>query len=269
MELERLLRSQGFGSRAECRALVCTGRVWVDGQPSDDPSAKFDPDGLNFMVDGERWSYRRFAYLALNKPAGHECSRRPAYHPSVYSLLPHPLVLRGVQAVGRLDEDTTGLLLLTDDGPFIHACTSPRREVPKVYEVSTRHPVDDGQITALVNGVILHDEPQAIAAAACVRLGERRLRLTVTLGKYHLVKRMLAAAGNRVEALHRVAIGGFVLPQTLAAGCWMWLEAPELALLGAGGGDMRFRKLGAVPSSAAEPGNDPDDQQVARGLGRS
>lgn len=228
IELERLLRSQGFGSRAECRALVCAGRVSVHGRPCDDPLARFEPEGLSFAVDGEPWTCRRLVYLALNKPAGHECSRRPMHHPSVYSLLPMPLVRRGVQAVGRLDADTTGLLLLTDDGAFIHACTSPRRMVPKVYEVSTRHSVDDAQLAALVNGVVLHDEAQAIMAAACDRLGERRLRLTVTLGKYHLVKRMVAAAGNRVEALHRVAIGSFALPATLPAGGWMWLEAADV-----------------------------------------
>jgi len=231
MELERLLRSQGFGSRAECRGLVCTGRVSVEGRVCNDPLAQFEPEGLSFAVDGQRWAYRRFVYLALNKPAGHECSRRPIHYPSVFSLLPIPLVRRGVQAVGRLDADTTGLLLLTDDGAFIHACTSPRRMVPKVYEVSTRHAVDDVQVAALLSGVVLHDESQAIMAAACDRQGERSLRLTVTLGKYHLVKRMVAAAGNRVEALHRVAIGGLALPATLAAGRWTWLEAADLALL--------------------------------------
>lgn len=230
MELERLLRSQGFGSRAECRALVCAQRVCVRGQLCDEPLAKFEPEGLNFAVDGESWTYRKFVYVALNKPAGYECSRRPQYHPSVYSLLPQVLVRRGVQAVGRLDADTTGLLLLTDDGQFVHACTSPRKLVAKVYEVGTHDPVDDAQVAALLNGVRLHDEPASIAAAACERLDERRLLLTVTLGKYHLVKRMLAAAGNRVETLHRLAIGGFALPLALSPGHWMWLEAQQVGL---------------------------------------
>jgi 16S rRNA pseudouridine516 synthase len=231
MEIERLLQSQGFGSRAECRALVGSGRVSVDGRVCDDPAARFVPDALSFAVDGEAWSYRRFAYLALHKPAGYECSRRPVHHPSVYALLPRPLVMRGVQAVGRLDQDTTGLLLLTDDGAFIHRYTSPRKQIAKVYELMTRHVVDDRQLAALVDGVHLHDEERPVAAAACAQLSERRLRLTVTLGKYHLVKRMVAAVGNRVEALHRSAVGGFTLPATLSAGEWMWLEAAELALL--------------------------------------
>ncbi len=231
MELERLLRSQGFGSRAESRALVWAGRVRVAGEICDDPLARFEPEGLAFSVDGVSWNYRKFAYLALNKPADYECSRRPVHHPSVYSLLPEPLLKRGVQAVGRLDQDATGLLLVTDDGSFIHKCTSPRKQIPKVYEVVTRHVVDDEQISALLSGVQLHDDPQAVAAAACVRLNERCLQLTVTQGRYHLVKRMVAAAGNRVEALHRASIGGLRLPESLAAGKWMWLEAPELALV--------------------------------------
>ena len=231
MELERLLRSQGFGSRVECRMLVVQGRVNVDGKVCADPFEHFEPAGLSFAVDGVLWNYREFAYLAMSKPAGYECSRRPQHYPSVYSLLPQPLATRGVQTVGRLDQDSTGLLLLSDDGQFIHTFTSPRKRVPKVYEVTTRHTVDDAQVMALLNGVELHDNAKPVEAVACIRLDERRLRLTVTEGRYHLVKRMIAAAGNRVEALHRIAVGGFCLPPELPIGQWIWLESPELELL--------------------------------------
>jgi 16S rRNA pseudouridine516 synthase len=231
MELERLLRSQGFGSRPECRALICRGQVSVGGILCDDPYAQFDQEGFNFSIDGELWSYRKFAYLVLNKPAGFECSQKPRHHPSVYSLLPRPLLTRGVQAVGRLDEDTTGLLLLSDDGQFIHTYTSPRKKIAKVYDVSVKHPVDDLQLAALLSGVQLNDEPAPVAAAACEIRSQRLLRMTVTAGKYHLVKRMIAAAGNRVEALNRVAIGGFELPSRLALGQWMWLQAADLERL--------------------------------------
>ena len=231
MELQRLLRSQGFGSRAECRVRVLAGRVKVAGDVCVDPYAHFEPAGLSFTVDGEPWNYREFVYLAMSKPAGYECSRRPQYYPSVYSLLPQPLATRGVQTVGRLDQDSTGLLLLSDDGQFIHTFTSPRKRIPKVYEVTTRHKVEDAQVMALLSGVELHDDAQPVEAVACIRLDEKRLRLTVTEGKYHLVKRMIAAAGNRVEALHRIAVGGFSLPLSLPVGHWMWLESPELELL--------------------------------------
>lgn len=231
MELERLLRSQGFGSRPECRHLIYAGRVSVAGETCDDPFAQFEPEGFGFSVDGVPWSYRKFAYLALNKPADYECSQKPKHHPSVYSLLPAPLVTRGVQAVGRLDEDTTGLLLLTDDGQFIHTYTSPKKLVPKVYEVTTKHAIDDTQISSLLSGVQLNDEPAPIAAAECERLSDRLMRLTVTEGKYHLVKRMIAAASNRVEALHRVSIGGFELPSSLPPGQWVWMEKADLERL--------------------------------------
>ena len=228
MELERLLRTQGFGSRAECRALVCSGRVRVDGEPCDDPYTEFEPDGFRFTVDDIPWIYRKHAYIALHKPADFECSHKPKFHPSVYTLLPRPLVTRGVQAIGRLDEDTTGLLLMSDDGQFIHQCTSPKKVVPKVYEVTTKHAIDDALINALRQGVLLNDEPLPIAAAACERVSDHLLRLTVTEGKYHQVKRMVAAASNRVVALHRVAIGDFLLPENLKPGEWIWLEDKDL-----------------------------------------
>lgn len=228
MELERLLRTQGFGSRAECRALVCAGRVRVDGEPCDDPYAEFEPEGFRFTVDDIPWIYRKHAYIALHKPADFECSHKPKFHPSVYTLLPRPLVTRGVQAIGRLDEDTTGLLLMSDDGQFIHQCTSPKKVVPKVYEVTTKHAIDDALINALRQGVLLNDEPLPIAAAACERVSDHLLRLTVTEGKYHQVKRMVAAGSNRVVALHRVSVGSLELPATLEPGQWMWLETKDL-----------------------------------------
>lgn len=231
MQLERLLRSQGFGSRSECRALVRSGRINVDGMLSNDPFAEFESEGLVFSVDGVQWNYREFAYLVLNKPAGFECSHKPKHHPSIYSLLPRVLRTRDVQAVGRLDEDTTGLLLLSDDGQFIHTYTSPKKRIHKVYDVTVKHPVDLLLVDALLGGVQLHDEPVPIAAAACEIRSNHLLRITVTEGKYHLVRRMIAAAGNRAEGLNRIAIGGFSLPDSLPIGQWAWLEAADLVRL--------------------------------------
>ena len=231
MELERLLRTQGFGSRSECRALVHSGRVRVAGEDCDDPLADFDPEGFSFAVDGVPWTFRKNAYIALNKPANYECSHKPRFHPSVYALLPRPLVTRGVQAVGRLDQDTTGLLLLSDDGAFIHRMNSPKKHVPKVYEVTTRHPLDASQTEKLLRGVVLDDSPKPVAAAAAEAVGTHHLRLTLTEGKYHQVKRMVAAVGNRVEALHRSRIGRLALPADLPEGQWRWLCADDLLAL--------------------------------------
>lgn len=233
MQIERLLHSQGFGSRKECRALIRAGLVAVAGRILDNPAEEFIPEGLEFSVDDETWVYRDKAYLMLHKPAGYECSRHPQFHPSVFALLPDMLANRDVQCVGRLDQDTTGLLLLSDDGQFIHRWSSGKKRTPKVYEVTTKHPVDDALVAALLAGVELVDEPAPIAAAACLQTGERSLRLTITEGKYHQVKRMLAAAGNRVEALHRSVVGGLALPGELAAGEWCWLDDADLTRLAA------------------------------------
>ena len=134
------------------------------------------------------------------------------------------------QAVGRLDQDTTGLILLTDDGQFLHKMNSPRHHVPKTYAVTVRHPIQVGQLQALLEGVVLDDDPRAVRAHACEQVAECALHLTLTQGKYHQVKRMIAAVGNRVEALHRFRIGELVLPAELKAGQWRWLSPAELAM---------------------------------------
>jgi 16S rRNA pseudouridine516 synthase len=238
MQLQDILFTQGFGTRRVCAGLIQQGHVSVGGRIVSDPTTEFPPEGLRFVVDGSEWPFQERAYLMLHKPAGTECSRKPSTYPSIYTLLPAPLRQRpqkgatdGVQAVGRLDQDTTGLLLLTDDGQFIHRMNSPRRHVPKVYEVTARHPVDDRQVQRLLQGVVLDDDPQPVRAAACEATGERGLRLTLTEGKYHQVKRMIAAVGNRVEALHRSRIGGLELPADLAPGHWRWLGPAELDAL--------------------------------------
>ena len=220
----RLLQSQGFGTRRACRSMILDGRVMVKGEVITDPEMELEPEGLTFSVDGEAWQYREKAYVMLHKPAGYECSRQPKHHPGVLSLLPPQLAERGVQTVGRLDEDTTGLLLLTDDGAFIHAMSSARKKVPKVYRVATKHAISGEQLAALLNGVMLNDETEPVSAAAAEKLDEHTLRLVLTSGKYHQVKRMVAASGNRVEALHRESVGPYVLAPDLAPGKWRWLD---------------------------------------------
>ncbi len=231
MRLAQILFSQGFGTRRDCAGLILSGQVEVAGNTLDDPGADLPVEGLVVRVQGRDWPFHATALLLLNKPAGYECSRRPRHHPGVLSLLPAPLRTRGVQPVGRLDEDTTGLLLLTDDGALIHRLTSPKHHVPKVYEVGTKHPVDAAQVDRLLAGVVLDDDPQPVRAAACAATGEHTLRLTLTEGKYHQVKRMVAAAGNRVETLHRSAFGALRLAPELGPGQWRWVDVAERAAL--------------------------------------
>lgn len=243
MQLQDILYSQGFGTRRVCAGLVQQGLVQVFAGargappvPCLDASATFDPIGLRIRVQGVDWPYHAKAYLMLHKPAGTECSQKPSTYPSIYTLLPSPLRMRpnksavqGVQAVGRLDQDTTGLLLLTDDGQFIHRMASPRHHVPKVYQVTVKHALDAGQLQRLREGVVLDDDPRPVRAAAVAANDSHSLSLTLTEGKYHQVKRMLSAVGNRVEALHRSQIGALVLPPGLAPGQWCWLDANDLA----------------------------------------
>lgn len=245
MQLQDILYSQGFGTRRVCAGLVQQGWVQVStygvgGEyvSCTEASADFDADGLQLRVQGVDWPYHEKAYVLLHKPAGTECSQKPSTYPSIYSLLPSPLrqrpsktAIQGVQAVGRLDQDTTGMLLLSDDGQFIHRMSSPKKHVPKVYQVTTKHPVDEAQASKLLAGVVLDDDPKPVRAAACVVVDTHRLDLTLTEGKYHQVKRMLAAVGNRVEGLHRSQIGSMPLPADLAPGQWRWLSVDDLKTL--------------------------------------
>ena len=232
LTLDRILQSQGFGTRKWCGKLVADGEVSVAGQTITDSHAAFETDGLEFTLFGEVWTYRKHIYIALNKPANYECSRKASHHPGVLTLLPEQFIRRDVQPVGRLDHDTTGLLLMSDDGPFIHAQSSPRRHIPKVYVATTHDPVAPELVVKLLSGVKLHDEPAPLAALTCSMVGTHSIEIVLEQGKYHQVKRMLAAAGNHCVALRRTQIGGLKLDTLgLAEGEWCYLDDAQLALL--------------------------------------
>lgn len=232
LSLDRVLQSQGIGTRKWCRQLITDGEVAIDGTSITDYRKLVETDGLRFTLFGEEWVYREHVYIALNKPRDIECSRKPSHYPSVMSLLPDELGWREVQAIGRLDHDTTGLLLLTDDGAFNHSMSSPKRHVPKRYLATTAEPVTPALIDQLLAGVQLHDEPAPLAALECVQVGTHQLEMVLEQGKYHQVKRMLAAAGNHCAALQRTTIGGLTLGALgLAEGEWCYLEPAQLALL--------------------------------------
>ncbi len=231
LPIERILNNQGFGVRKFCRILIRHNKVTVNGQPCDDPFAEFELENLSFTINGEAWQYREESYLMLNKPTNYECSHKTQHHPTIYSLLPYPLVARDVQCIGRLDEDTTGLILLSDDGQFIHKMSSPKHKVNKIYEITCKHTIDDAQIAHILKGVQLLDEDAPIAALACERISTHVITMTLAEGKYHQVKRMVAAISNRVERLKRTQIGDLKLPVDLAAGEWRWLSESDLSSL--------------------------------------
>jgi len=232
LPLDRILQSQGFGTRKWCRELINDGEVSISGVTVTDSQADIETIGLEFNVFGEPHRYREHVYIALNKPADYECSRKPSHRRGVLSLLPEQFTRRDVQPVGRLDHDTTGLLLMSDDGAFIHAQSSPRRHIPKVYVATTHDPVTQQLVARLLGGVKLHDEPEPLAAISCRMIDTHQIEIVLEQGKYHQVKRMLAAASNHCKALHRSQIGALILDELgLAAGEWCYLEAAQLALL--------------------------------------
>ncbi|MFY9328801.1 MAG: pseudouridine synthase [Georgfuchsia sp.] len=232
LPLDRILQSQGFGTRKYCRQMIADGEVAINGETVRDYRQLFDTSALEFSLFDEVWRYREHIYIAMHKPSGRECSRKPSHHPPVLDLLPEQMRWRDVQPVGRLDLDTTGLLLFSDDGAFIHAQSSPKRHIPKLYVATTYEPVTDDLLLALRTGVQLIDELVPLAATHCRRLDEHAIEIALEQGKYHQVKRMLAAAGNHCTGLSRVAIGGLTLEALgLAEGEWTFLEADQLAQL--------------------------------------
>ncbi|GAA5629671.1 ribosomal small subunit pseudouridine synthase A [Acinetobacter calcoaceticus] len=229
MLLEKILQSQGFGSRKYCQQLIKNGSVLIENQICDNPKQNINTDQLVFQVFGEEYQYREHVYIVLNKPQGYECSHQATHHKSVFSLFPEILLHRGIQCVGRLDQDTTGLLLLTDNGQFLQALTHPRKHVPKVYHVTTADPITPEQIQGLQQGVELRNEKGIYAATDIQLFSEHQLSLTIHQGVYHQVKRMLAAVGNKVEALHRHQVGLLELPD-LPEGEWMYLSDEQKQL---------------------------------------
>lgn len=236
LDLERILKNQGFGSRKLCRIMIINEEITVNGTMCDDPDAEFELENLTFTVKDKAykdqiWEYKEKSYLMMHKPSNYECSHKTQHHPTIYSLLPHPLVERGVQCIGRLDEDTTGLILISDDGQFIHKMSSPKHKVPKVYEVLCKHPVSQDNIHELLSGVKLIDEDETIAASAVKQISERTIHMTLAEGKYHQVKRMVASISNRVEGLKRIQIGDLILPEDLIIGQWRWLSESDMVKL--------------------------------------
>ncbi len=231
LSLEKMLHKQGFGTRKQCHIMIINEEITVNGEMCDDPDTEFSLENLSYTIKGEAWDYKEKSYLMMHKPANYECSHKTQHHPTIYSLLPYPLVAREVQCIGRLDEDTTGLILISDDGQFIHRMSSPKHKVPKVYEVTCKHPVTQTNIDALMSGVKLIDEAETIAALDVKKISETVIHMTLAEGKYHQVKRMVAAISNRVETLKRIQIGGLTLSDDLKVGDWRWLTVNDLSLL--------------------------------------
>jgi 16S rRNA pseudouridine516 synthase len=231
--LDRLLANLGYGSRREVAALVREGRVVLDGVPLKDSGAKVPVVAdlpARMTISGKPVDPPAPLTLMMHKPLGVVCSHKEPGR-SVYELLPRRWQARmpGLSTVGRLDKDTSGLLLITDDGPFLHRVISPRAHVEKAYVAELDRPLKGDEAAVFAAGdLMLEGETEALAPAVLEPLGERRARLIITEGRYHQVRRMFAAVGNHVTGLHRERIGGLSLPADLEPGAWRILSAEEL-----------------------------------------
>lgn len=225
MQLLKYLQAQGIGSRKECLFLIKNNLIAINGQVFNNEKSDINPDEVvQLNIDGEDAVIIPLPhyYILLHKPRDFETSHKPRDYPSVFSLLPDHLRATDIQAVGRLDADTTGVLLLTNDGQFNHKMTSPKHAIAKIYQVGLKHPADESLCQQLTQGVLLHDDNEIVCARAAKLQDPLTLLLTITEGKYHQVKRMIAAAGNRVETLHRLQFGEWD-NQDLQAGEWRFI----------------------------------------------
>ena len=229
--LDKLLASTGRWSRKEVKDLVRQGRVLANGRPVLRPEEKWDPAEAELTVDGQRVDCAPHVYLMLHKPAGLLSATEDRDQRTVLDLLPEHLRRRGLFPVGRLDKDTEGLLLLTDDGPLGHALLSPKRHVDKVYLAHLDGVADQSDVEALAQGMVLGDGLHCLPAGL-EPLGDGRTCLvTLREGKYHQVKRMMAARGKPVTYLKRLSMGPLRLDEGLAPGEWRSLTREEVLAL--------------------------------------
>ncbi|MGE4276636.1 MAG: pseudouridine synthase [Lawsonibacter sp.] len=229
--LDKLLASTGRWSRAEIKNLVRQGRVLVERLPAKRPEDKYDPTEVSILVDGEEVDCAPFVYVMLHKPEGLLSATGDKKQKTVLDLLPEHLRRRGLFPVGRLDKDTTGLLLLTDDGPLAHELLSPKKHVDKVYLARVEGRVDDADAAALAEGMVLGDGLHCLPATLKPLGDGSECLVTLREGKYHQVKRMLAARGKPVLALKRLSMGPLSLDEGLDQGKWRALTVREVATL--------------------------------------
>ena len=227
IRLDKYLCDLGKATRSESKKMIRSGRVRVDGETVTAPETKIAPDSARVTLDGEKLLWARHHYYMMNKPAGILTATEDRRQKTVLDLLPDELRRMELFPVGRLDRDTRGLLLLTDDGDFAHRVISPKFAVEKMYDASVEGTPDESDAAAFAQGIVLRDGTKCRPARLAL-LGEGRCLVTVTEGKYHQVKRMLAARGKPVTALKRLSIGALRLPDTLAEGEVAELDEEDL-----------------------------------------
>ncbi|WP_062067068.1 16S rRNA pseudouridine(516) synthase RsuA [Cellvibrio sp. OA-2007] len=226
MRLDKFLSQNSDSSRSLIQQAIKAGRVFVNNVIAKKGDQKLQGDEV-ITLDGNIVEAFKTRYLMLHKPAGYVCANSDSDYPVVVDLIRLPR-WQELQIVGRLDIDTTGLVLLTDDGQWNHRITSPRHECNKIYRVTTANPISAETAELFATGVQLHGEKAATRPAQLELISSHEARLTIHEGKYHQVKRMFAAAGNLVVALHRESIGNIQLDPALAPGEYRPLTQAEI-----------------------------------------
>lgn len=230
--LDKLLASTGRWSRREVRVLVKEGRVLVDGMPAAGAEQKLDPALSQVLVDGEEPAIREYTYVMLHKPTGVLSATEDARQKTVLDLLPPELRRQGLSPVGRLDKDSEGLLLLTNDGELAHRLLSPRKHVDKVYYIRTDRPLTAGDAAAFAAGIVLSDGTACLPAGLEVLGDGTEALVTLHEGKFHQIKRMIASRGAAVCRLKRLSMGTLVLDELLKPGEFRLLTREEVSKIG-------------------------------------
>lgn len=232
MRLDKFLASVTDLSRSDAKRAIKEGRVTVAGRTASDAQCEVDVDAA-VALDGRALRNALPRYFMLHKPQGYVCATKDRSHQTVLDLLREDNV-EALHPVGRLDVDTTGLVLLTDDGQWSHRVTAPKSHCDKTYLVETAEPIDPQAVEQFARGLFLQAEKQRLQPAQLEILGSHIARLTITEGKYHQVKRMFGALGNAVVSLHRERIGAIVLDPALDEGEYRALTPEEVASVSAG-----------------------------------
>ena len=229
MRLDKMISSTGIASRSQISSAVRAGRVLVDGAVAKKADMQVDPDKVSVIYCGTPVCYRQYTYIMLNKPEGYVSATEDGKLPTVIELLPAELQRIGLFPCGRLDKNTLGLMLLSNDGDTSHRLLAPKSHVSKTYAFRLKFPLSDADIAQLESGVDIGG--YVTAPCRVERTGEREGKITLTEGKYHQIKLMMEAVHNQVTYLERVTFGPLVLDAALKRGEWRYLSDDEIAQL--------------------------------------
>lgn len=218
MRIDKFISEQGSISRSDAKTAIKKGQVFVNGERAKSADMKIDPEKDSITLNGKEIIYRKFMYIMLNKPEGIICATRDGLSATVLELLPDSLIRKGLFPAGRLDKDTEGFVFITDDGALAHKMLSPKSHIEKEYEVTLEKPFEKDYIDIFASGMTIDGDEKCLPAVLIPTNDPFRVNLILHEGKYHQIKRMMIAVGNRVVHLKRIRMGGILLDPSLLLG---------------------------------------------------